>query len=568
MPVAAQSPAPYFAEWRDRYQLVGRIGSGAFAEVFEAYDLVEEEPVALKIVPDGRALNARIVREVEAAAALDHPNIVALYDWFSDDDGSVLVWELVRGESLDRAGDRLGDGDVAAVGVELLDALAYAHSQGIIHRDVKPQNVMLDDDGHVKVMDFGIAHLMDSDTLTGDGDVIGTIAYMSPEQAQGKRVGPASDVYSAGMVLYELLAGAHPLRGDTPAETLSNVAGARLPSLVELRPDLPDELVTLVDAACAPRPSERPTPAYLSDALDDLLRSGRLQSRGLRTAQRLVRPLGRAAEIGERAGGAALSAVTSAVVLGALPAYPQSWTLPLVALSAAVWAVVPEAGLAFLLGSLAFPLFNVSLSVGAAYLAFAVALFLIARSRPITALWPAFALVLTPAYLTLLAPAAAALLGRVRGPLTAAWAGVGTVVFLLLTRAPRGPFTLHQPRWHVAGETAAAGDPFSAAARVLVHVLAAPTLLQAAVWAALAAALAYALTRRRLDVRLWIWSVSFAAVFVVYRVVPIVVWDYPADLWPLVWSVALPAAVILLPLVLTTGEAPEASDDGHLQEGE
>ena len=281
-----------------------------------------------------------------------------------------------------------------------------------------------------------------------------------------------------------------------------------------------------------------------------------------------MRPLGRAAEIGERAGGAALSAVTSAVVLGALPAYPQSWTLPLVALSAAVWAVVPEAGLAFLLGSLAFPLFNVSLSVGAAYLAFAVALFLICRSRPITALWPAFALVLTPAYLTLLAPAAAALLGRVRGPLTAAWAGAGTVVFLLLTRAPRGPFSLHQPRWHVADEAAAAGDPFSAAGRVLVHVLAAPTLLQAAVWAALAAALAYALTRRHLEARLWIWSLSFAAVFVVYRVVPIVVWDYPADLWPLVWSVALPAAVILLPLVLTTGEAPEESDDGHLQEGE
>ena len=192
-------------------------------------------------MPDGRALSARIVREVEAAASLDHPNIVALYDWFADGEGSILVWELVRGDSLDELGHELSDGDVVAVGVELLDALAYAHSQGIVHRDVKPQNVMLDDDGHVKVMDFGIAHLMDSDTLTGDGDVIGTIAYMSPEQAAGRRVQPPSDVYSAGMVLYELLAGAHPLRGDTPAETLSNVAGARLPSLATLRPDLPDE---------------------------------------------------------------------------------------------------------------------------------------------------------------------------------------------------------------------------------------------------------------------------------------------------------------------------------------
>jgi eukaryotic-like serine/threonine-protein kinase len=568
MSVAAQSPAPYFADWRDRYELVGKIGAGGFAEVYEAYDVTLEEPVALKIVPDGRALNARIVREVEAASTLDHPNIVALYDWFADDEGSILVWELVRGDSLDKLDHGLGDEDVVAVGVELLDALACAHSQGIIHRDVKPQNVMLSDEGHVKVMDFGIAQLMGSDTLTRDGDVIGTIAYMSPEQAAGQKVRPPSDVYSAGMVLYELLAGAHPLRGGTLAETHANVVAARLPSLATLRPDLPDELVTLVDAACAARPSERPTAAYLSEAFDELSRSGSLQSRRLRKAQSLVRPLGRAAEVAERAGGAALAAVTSAVVVGSLPAYPQSWTLPLVALSAAIWAVVPEAGLAFLLGTLAFPLFNVSLSVGGLYLAFAVALFLIARTRPITALWPAFALALTPAYLTLLAPAAAALLGRVRGPLTAAWAGVGTVLFLLLTRASRGPFTLEQPRWRVSDGVAAASDPLTAAGRVLVHAFAAPTLVQAAVWAGLAAALGFALTRRRLETRLWIWSLSFAAVFAVYRIVPVVVWEYPASLWPLVWSVAAPAAVILLPLVLTTGEAPEEGDDGDLQEGE
>ena len=231
--------------------------------------------------------------------------------------------------------------------------------------------------------------------------------------------------------------------------------------------------------------------------------------------------------------------------------------------------MVPEAGLAFLLGSLAFPLFNVSLSLGGAYLAFAVGTLPgRPRTRPIVALWPAFALILTPAYLTLLAPAAAALLGRVRGPLTAAWAGVGTVLFLLLTRAPRGPFTLEQPRWHVADGVAAAGDPFTAAGRVLVHAFAAPTLVQAAVWAGLAAALGYALTRRRLETRLWIWSLSFAAVFALYRIVPVVVWDYPASLWPLVWSVAVPAAVILLPLVLTTGEAPEDGEHGDLQEGE
>ena len=430
---------------------------------------------------------------------------------------------------------------MVAVGVELLHALAYAHSQGIVHRDVKPQNVMLANDGHVKVMDFGIAHLMDSDTLTGDGDVIGTIAYMSPEQAAGRRVQPPSDVYSAGMVLYELLAGAHPLRGDTPAETLSNVAGgtAAVAGRAAARP-----------AGRARHPGRRglcAAPVRAADA--DVPQRGLRRPAAQRQprepasakARRLVRPLGRAAEVAERAGGGALAAVTSAVVLGALPAYPQSWTLPLVAVTAAVWAVVPEAGLAFLLGSLAFPVFNVSLSLGGAYLAFAVALFLAARARPIVALWPAFALVLTPAYLTLLAPAAAALLGRLRGPLTAAWAGVGTVLFLLLTRAPRGPFTLEQPRWRVSDAVAAAGDPLTAAGRVLAHAFAAPTLVQAAVWAGLAAALGYALTRRRLETRLWIWSLSFAAVFALYRIVPVVVWGYPASLWPLVWSVAVPA---------------------------
>ncbi|MEI6451055.1 MAG: serine/threonine-protein kinase, partial [Actinomycetes bacterium] len=183
---------PLYADWRDRYKLVGKIGSGGSADVYEALDVTLDQPVALKIVADGRGMSARVVREVEAAAALDHPNIVALYDWFGDGERSILVWELVDGESLNKLAGELGDGDVAALGVELLDALACAHSQGIIHRDVKPQNVMLNLAGHVKVMDFGIARLIDADTLTGEGDVIGTVAYMSPEQAAGRRVGPPS----------------------------------------------------------------------------------------------------------------------------------------------------------------------------------------------------------------------------------------------------------------------------------------------------------------------------------------------------------------------------------------
>ncbi|HEY5387918.1 MAG TPA: serine/threonine-protein kinase [Thermoleophilia bacterium] len=565
MPAAAHHTTPLYVDWRDRYQLIGKIGSGGFADVYEALDLTLDRRVALKVVPEGRGMSGRLGREVEAAAALSHPNIVALYDWFGDGQRSILVWELVVGDSLDQLAGGLGDGDVAAVGVELLDALACAHGQNIVHRDVKPQNVMLDADGHVKVMDFGIARLMDADTLTQDGDVIGTVAYMSPEQAAGRRVGPPSDVYSAGMVLYELLAGENPLRGATPAETLSNVAAGRLPSLAALRPDLPRDLVGLIDDACAPRPAERPGAQELSEALGDLLKSGRLRSRRLEGVQRLVRPLARAGAAAERVGGAGLAAVTSGALLEALPAYPQSWTLPLVAVSTAIWAVVPQAGLAWLLGVLAFPVFNVSLSLGAIYLAFAVALFLLTRTRPVMALWPALAVALAPFSLTLLAPAGAALLGRVRGPLAAAWAGAGALAYFLVVRVPRGPFTLYQPRSRLADSLAAAGDPWSAAAHALAAVWTPACLLQMLVWAGLAAAIGFAFTCRRLEMRLWVWALAFAATFAVYRIVPISVWDFPVSLAPLLLNVMLAAGVIVLPLILASGDVPEDRDDEHLQ---
>jgi eukaryotic-like serine/threonine-protein kinase len=565
MSVAAHSTTPLFVDWRDRYQLIGKIGSGGFADVYEALDLTLDTHVALKVVADGRGISGRLVREVEAAAALSHPNIVALYDWFGDGERSILVWELVEGDSLDKLAGELDDGDVAAVGVELLDALACAHSQGIVHRDVKPQNVMLDTNGHVKVMDFGIARLMDADTLTQDGDVIGTVAYMSPEQAAGRRVGPPSDVYSAGMVLYELLAGENPLRGATPAETLSNVAAGRLPSVAALRPDLPQALVDLIDDACAPRVADRPTAQELSEAFADLLKSGRLRTRRLEGVRRLARPLTRARAFVERAGGAGLAALTSGVLLGALPAYPLSWTLPLVAVSTAIWAVAPQAGLAWLLGLLAFPVFNVSISLGVAYLVFAVALFLLTRTRPIMALWPALALALAPFSLVLLAPAAAAALGRVRGPLAAAWAGAGTLVYLLIVRGPRGPFTLYQPRVRLGGTLAAAGNPVSAAAHALAAVWTPACLLQVLLWAGLAAAIGFAFTCRRLETRLWVWALAFAAVFAAYRVVPIGVWGYPVALTSLLLNVALAAVVILFPLILASGDVPEERDDEHLQ---
>ena len=565
MPAAAYTATPLNLAWRERYDVVGRLGSGGFADVYEAVDLQLGERVALKVIREGRGMAGRVLREVEAAASLSHPNIVALYDYFGDGERTFLVWELVDGRQLSDVADDLRDADVVALGVELLEALAHAHTQGIVHRDIKPQNVMLDAEGHVKVMDFGIARMFDTDSLTEEGDILGTVAYMSPEQAAGRRVGPQSDVYSAGVVLYELLAGRNPLRGATAAETLSNVVDHRLPPLAELRPDLPAALTTLIDDACAVQAGRRPAPLDLADALAALLEDGVVGESPLRRAQRLVRPLARAGAVAERAGGSVLAAVTAGTMLARLPAYPAGWQLPLVALTVAVWAVAPPAGLAWLLALLVFPLFNVSFSVGAAYLAFAVVLFLAARGRPISAVWPVLALLLAPLYLTLLAPAGAAVLGRIRGPLTAAWAGFATVVYLMLVRAPRGPLSGYHPRTRLADHLAGAAHPFAVAGQTLETLVSGPALLQAVLWAGLAFAMWLALRSGSLEVRLWLWAGAFAAVFVACRVVPVLVWGYTAPVEPLLLHVALAAGVILLPLLLWTPLSPEAPGDEHAE---
>lgn len=567
MPVAARQQSPLTCPPADRYEVLRRLGSGGFADVFEGRDRETGERVALKVLREGAAVPARAAREIEAARALEHPGIVALLDTVTDGRRVCLVWELVEGEALDELADELSDADAVALAVELFDGLGFAHSQGVIHRDVKPQNVMLDDEGHVKIMDFGVARLLDADTLTSEGDLIGTIAYMSPEQAAGRRVGPPSDVYSAGLVLFELLAGENPVRGETPAETLSNVAAGRLPSLGEWRPDLPASLAGLVDAACAPRPGDRPAAAEVAAALGDVLESGELGRRTLHRARAAVRPLGRGAAALERAAGAALAAAVCLAVLGALPSYPSSWTLPLAALSVAVWAVLPRAGLAWLLGVLAFPLFDVSFSVGVAYLVLAVAVVLVAGRRPLCAVWPALAVLLAPFGLALLAPALAAVFGRLRGALTAAWTGAVLLVVLFLERVPRGPFTLYQPRGRLAEEVAAAGGPLDVALGVLAVLATPQSLVQMAAFAALAAALATAFTLERLELRLWVWAASFAGLFVLYRLLPLFAWETRATPGALLLSVSVTAVVVLFPLVLWPGPRPEDVSDEHPEIG-
>ncbi len=192
-----------------RYRLLDRLGAGAFGVVWRARDERLERDVAVKVVPRERAARGRVEREALVAARLSHPGIVTLYEAGGDAQALYLVSELVRGctlTDLTRRGAP-SDGDLAAIGMALCDALAHAHRQGVIHRDVKPGNVMVPDRPHgaadaAKLTDFGVAHVTDGELLTRTGDVVGTLAYMAPEQAEGRPVGPAADLYALALVLY------------------------------------------------------------------------------------------------------------------------------------------------------------------------------------------------------------------------------------------------------------------------------------------------------------------------------------------------------------------------------
>jgi hypothetical protein len=257
----------------DRYRLERRLGAGGFGVVWLAWDEKLERNVAVKAIPRERGAGERVEREARAAARLNHPGIVGIYELASDEHDVYLVSELVRGRTLadlQRAG-AVADRDVARIGEALCEALEHAHARGVIHRDVKPQNVMVLADpaagaGFAKLADFGVAHVATGDPLTRTGDIVGTLAYMAPEQADGAHVTPACDVYALALTLYEAWTGINPVRAGGPAATARRL-GRPLPSLAAMRRDLPLDLCDAIDEALDPDPALRPRPKELRAAL-------------------------------------------------------------------------------------------------------------------------------------------------------------------------------------------------------------------------------------------------------------------------------------------------------------
>jgi hypothetical protein len=340
----------------DRYTLEEELGRGGFGTVYGASGDGGER-VAVKVFNRSEGLAPRADREARTARKLDHPNIHTVLGVEGDDEHVYLVSRLVEGERLDRSG--LDDEQAVRAIAAVCDALAHAHARGIVHRDVKPANILVARDGTVTLTDFGIASDDDSRDQTADERVLGTLSYMSPEQAAGTRATGATDVWAAGLTLYAHLAGRNPYRAKNLTQLLEKLADGAEP-LGAVRPDLPPGVCRAVDRALDHDPRRRPSASQLRDGLlralvaeepadpdEIVLARERLRPRqpiGIRSDRQVALPhAGRLL----RPGRAVLAAVATAWALVAFPVYPPSWSLPVAVIAGLLAYRAPLAAVSF-----------------------------------------------------------------------------------------------------------------------------------------------------------------------------------------------------------------------------
>jgi serine/threonine protein kinase len=251
------------------YKIISVLGEGGMGTVYLAEHTNFDRKVAIKAIHPHLAKNdeirQRFKNEAATMARLQHPNIVSLYDYFVDDEGLYLIMELVEGIELEsylkNIGSPLDEHVTAAFMKQLLDAFSHAHEKGVVHRDIKPANILITNDGSIKVLDFGIAKIVEGDGLhnmTKTGTQIGTVYYMSPEQVQGKKVDARSDIYSLGVTFYQMLTAQNPYSSSTTEfDVYSKIVQEQLPNPKELNPTISDVIVSILNKATAKDPDAR-----------------------------------------------------------------------------------------------------------------------------------------------------------------------------------------------------------------------------------------------------------------------------------------------------------------------
>ena len=265
----------------DRYEIIRSIGEGGMANVYLGYDTILDRNVAIKVLRGDLSNDEKFVRrfqrEALSASSLAHPNIVEMYDVGEDNGLYYIVMEYIEGKTLKQLLKKRGTltlSEAIDIMLQLTDGMAHAHDSYIIHRDLKPQNIMIKDDGQIKITDFGIAMALNSTQLTQTNSVMGSVHYLPPEQASGKGCTIKSDIYSMGIIFYELLSGSLPFRGDNAVEIALKHMRDPLPSLREDNPAIPQSIENIIRKATAKNPKNRYEDARsmhedLLTALDD-----------------------------------------------------------------------------------------------------------------------------------------------------------------------------------------------------------------------------------------------------------------------------------------------------------
>ncbi len=402
----------------ERYRPLRPLGRGGSGSVWLARDERTGLEVALKIVPREGKRAARAMREMEAASKLRHKRCVRAYGFGGDDGHVYIAYEYVAGNTMRdllRSG-RLTDRDAVEIAAQSLEALAHAHRHGIVHRDVKPSNVLVEDgpDVNVRLLDFGLAQFDEADTLTAVGDVPGTLAYIAPERLTGGEASERSDVWAVGVMLWEALAGQHPFWG-VPLPQVAGAIEAGAPPLATERRDLPSRLLAAVDRALAPAAERRPSAAELAHELREAFTAPRPRAERAPRAAKAAKP--RVVSVqpapGIRIAGAALCGLTAGFGAVLLPFWPPGLVAAIAIAAALLWAWYPRLGLAAALAAPVLPLGNAAQGAAVAWAVVAAAWLALSWRRPREGLAFAAGPLLTPLGLLALVPLAVQV---VKGP--------------------------------------------------------------------------------------------------------------------------------------------------------
>jgi protein kinase-like protein len=511
-----------------RYRPLRPLGSGGSGSVWLVRDERTGLDVALKIVPREGKAASRAEREAQAAARLRHPSCLRAYAFARDPRHVYIAYEFVPGRTFRealRAGE-LDDRAALEACAQICDGLAHAHAAGILHRDVKPSNVLLADGDSisVRILDFGLARMAEAETLTAQGDVPGTLAYIAPERLAGDEATGAADVWAVGVMLWESLSGRHPFWQTSMLDTARAIeAGA--PSLSALRPDLPDALLRLVDRTLSVAPGQRPT----AQELGARLRGASAPRRARRTRDVHIALPGGAG----RAGAALLAAGFVGWTAAVLPFYPSGWPLGLAGGAAALTALRARAGLAVALAVPVLPLGNVSLGLAAVYAVLAAAWLALSWRTPRSGLLFVLGPVLAPLAALGLLPLA--LSGLRSAPRRAAQALIAVLAAVLVAGLRGAPLPFTGEPAPLGVGVGGATDPVAVAGSLVRAATAHPALVAEAVaFAVLAAVLPLARRHGR-------WGAAAAGAALLLLTVPVVP---SAAILPLAAAAWLTAALL------------------------